>query len=74
MSRRAPSWLAMTPGEVYTLHFWPPYGDPDVQLAKHYTSMGGGRRASTTPDRPHARPWRTADPGPAQGRGHLGRR
>jgi hypothetical protein len=37
MSRRAPSWLALTPGEVYTLHFWPPYGDPDVQLAKHYT-------------------------------------
>ena len=27
----------MTQGEVYTLHFWPPYGDPDVQLAKHYT-------------------------------------
>ena len=37
MSRSAPSWLALTPGEVYTLHFWPPYGDPDVQLAKHYT-------------------------------------
>ena len=37
MSRRAPSWLSTTPGEVYTLHFWPPYGDPDVQLAKHYT-------------------------------------
>ena len=37
MSRGAPSWLATTPGEVYTLHFWPPYGDPDVQLAKHYT-------------------------------------
>lgn len=37
MSRSAPSWLAMTPGEVYTLHFWPPYGDPEVQLAKHYT-------------------------------------
>src|SRR6516164_3192592 len=37
MSRSAPSWLAQTPGEVYTLHFWPPYGDPDVQLAKHYT-------------------------------------
>jgi hypothetical protein len=27
----------MTPGAVYTLHFWPPYGDPDVQQAKHYT-------------------------------------
>jgi hypothetical protein len=25
------------PGEVYTLHFWPPYGDPEVQEAKHYT-------------------------------------
>ena len=37
MSRRAPSWLSTTPGAVYTLHFWPPYGDPDVQLAKHYT-------------------------------------
>lgn len=37
MSRKAPRWLALTPGEVYTLHFWPPYGDPDVQLAKHYT-------------------------------------
>jgi hypothetical protein len=37
MSRSAPSWLALTPGEVYTLHFWPPYGDPEVQLAKHYT-------------------------------------
>jgi hypothetical protein len=43
MSRRAPSWLALTPGEVYTLHFWPPYGDPEVQLAKHYTI--GPRRA-----------------------------
>jgi predicted GIY-YIG superfamily endonuclease len=37
MSRSAPSWLATTPGEVYTLHFWPPYGDPEVQEAKHYT-------------------------------------
>jgi predicted GIY-YIG superfamily endonuclease len=37
MSRSAPSWLAMMPGEVYTLHFWPPYGDPEVQEAKHYT-------------------------------------
>jgi len=37
MSRSAPSWLAIMPGEVYTLHFWPPYGDPDVQQAKHYT-------------------------------------
>jgi hypothetical protein len=37
MSRKAPSWLSTTPGAVYTLHFWPPYGDPDVQQAKHYT-------------------------------------
>ena len=37
MSRGAPSWLSTTPGAVYTLHFWPPYGDPDVQQAKHYT-------------------------------------
>jgi hypothetical protein len=37
MSRSAPSWLATMPGEVYTLHFWPPYGDPEVQQAKHYT-------------------------------------
>jgi hypothetical protein len=37
MSRSAPSWLATTLGQVYTLHFWPPYGDPDVQQAKHYT-------------------------------------
>jgi hypothetical protein len=38
MSRRsAPSWLARVPGEVYTLHFWPPYGEPGGQQAKHYT-------------------------------------
>ena len=38
MSRRsAPSWLATQPGHVYTLHFWPPYGDPEGQQAKHYT-------------------------------------
>ena len=38
MSRRsAPSWLARVPGEVYTLHFWPPYGAPGGQQAKHYT-------------------------------------
>jgi hypothetical protein len=37
MSRGAPSWLATMLGQVYTLHFWPPYGDPDVQQAKHYT-------------------------------------
>jgi hypothetical protein len=40
MSRRAPNWLAATPGEVYTLHFWPPYGDPEVQEAKHYPDSG----------------------------------
>jgi hypothetical protein len=37
VSRSAPSWLSTTPGEVYTLHFWPPYGDPEVQAAGHYT-------------------------------------
>ena len=37
MSRSKPSWLATVPGEVYTLHFWPPYGDPEVQVAGHYT-------------------------------------
>ena len=38
MSRRsAPSWLAARRGHVYTLHFWPPYGDPEGQQAKHYT-------------------------------------
>lgn len=37
MSRSAPSWLATALGDVYTLHFWPPYGDPEVQQAGHYT-------------------------------------
>jgi predicted GIY-YIG superfamily endonuclease len=37
MSRSAPSWLATQLGDVYTLHFWPPYGDPEGQQAKHYT-------------------------------------
>jgi predicted GIY-YIG superfamily endonuclease len=37
MSRRAPSWLATQIGHVYTLHFWPPYGDSAGQQAKHYT-------------------------------------
>ena len=38
MSRQgAPSWLAAIPGEVYTLHFWPPFGDPEVQASGHYT-------------------------------------
>jgi len=38
MSRKgAPSWLSRIPGEVYTLHFWPPFGVPGVQQSKHYT-------------------------------------
>ena len=37
MSRGAPSWLATQLGDVYTLHFWPPYGDPEGQWAGHYT-------------------------------------
>ena len=37
MSRSAPSWLATQLGDVYTLHFWPPYGDPEGQRAGHYT-------------------------------------
>ena len=37
MSRSKPSWLSTVQGEVYTLHFWPPYGDPEVQAAGHYT-------------------------------------
>lgn len=37
MSRSKPSWLATVLGDVYTLHFWPPYGDPEVQQAGHYT-------------------------------------
>jgi hypothetical protein len=37
VSRRAPSWLAREIGDAYTLHFWPPYGDPAVQAAGHYT-------------------------------------
>jgi hypothetical protein len=37
MSRGAPSWLATVLGAAYTLHFWPPYGDPEVQQAGHYT-------------------------------------
>ena len=37
MSRSAPGWLATVLGDAYTLHFWPPYGDPDVQQAGHYT-------------------------------------
>jgi hypothetical protein len=37
VSRSKPSWLSTVLGEVYTLHFWPPYGDPEVQVAGHYT-------------------------------------
>jgi hypothetical protein len=37
VSRSKPSWLSTVQGEVYTLHFWPPYGDPEVQVAGHYT-------------------------------------
>jgi predicted GIY-YIG superfamily endonuclease len=37
VSRSAPSWLARGIGDAYTLHFWPPYGDPAGQQAKHYT-------------------------------------
>jgi hypothetical protein len=50
MSRQAPSWLATVLGEVYTLHFWPPYGDPDVQQAKHYTGWEQGRLARRLTD------------------------
>lgn len=35
--RRPPSGLATEPGEVYTFHFWPPYGNPEVQASAHYT-------------------------------------
>ena len=47
MSRSAPSWLATQLGDVYTLHFWPPYGDPEGQQAGHYTGWareGGSAR------------------------------
>jgi hypothetical protein len=37
VSRSRPSWLATVLGDAYTLHFWPPYGDPEVQQARHYT-------------------------------------
>jgi predicted GIY-YIG superfamily endonuclease len=51
MSRSAPSWLATTWGAVYTLHFWPPYGDPEVQEAKHYTGWAEeGRLAQRLTD------------------------
>ena len=38
MSRHgAPSGLAWQVGDVYTLHFWPPYGEPGVQQSGHYS-------------------------------------
>src|SRR5436309_1240941 len=51
MSRRAPSWLSRVIGDAYTLHFWPPYGDPDVQFAGHYTGWAReGRLAERLTD------------------------
>jgi hypothetical protein len=43
MSRRAPSWLYTEVGDLYTLHFVPPYGDPEVQAAGHYTGGAYGQ-------------------------------
>ena len=38
MARHSPpSGLSTILGEVYTLHFWPPFGDPEVQASGHYT-------------------------------------
>jgi hypothetical protein len=48
VSRRVPSWLAREIGDAYTLHFWPPYGNPTVQAAGHYT---GWARAGRLPQR-----------------------
>jgi hypothetical protein len=52
MSRRgAPSWLAWQFGDAYTLHFWPPFGDPDVQAAGHYSGWAlEGRLAGRLTD------------------------
>ena len=51
MSRSKPSWLSTVQGEVYTLHFWPPYGDPEVQVAGHYTGWAQeGKLASRLVD------------------------
>ncbi len=47
MSRSAPSWLATQLGDVYTLHFWPPYGDPASQYAGHYTGWAREGRLSS---------------------------
>jgi len=44
MGRSAPSWLATVLGDAYTLHFWPPYGDPEVQQAGHYTGWAEAGR------------------------------
>ena len=51
----APSWLATIPGEVYTLHFWPPYGNPEVQAAGHYTGWTQEGKLRVPPDRSRAR-------------------
>ena len=49
MSRKgAPSWLSRIPGEVYTLHFWPPFGVPGVQQSKHYTGWTRPGRVNAT--------------------------
>ena len=45
MSRSAPSWLATQPGDVYTLHFWPPYGDPEGQRAGALHRLGARGQA-----------------------------
>src|SRR5260370_12740250 len=44
VSRSAPSWVATVLGGAYTLHFWPPYGDPAVQQAGHYTGTSESSR------------------------------
>jgi len=44
MGRSAPSWLATVLGDAHTLHFWPPYGDPEVEQAGHYTGWAEAGR------------------------------
>jgi hypothetical protein len=39
VSRRAPAWLSREWGDVYTLHLWPKFGDPEVQASGHYTGF-----------------------------------